>query len=311
MLNRNFLRFVICSVALCVASVMASAQTKEINHDFSSFDAIDIDYEFNVKIEQSRKNYSISLTVDDILADYVQTYVKNHTLFITLDKKSLPSDVKKLYKGRKSAEPVLNAVVSVPENITKVKMSGASTLTVNDEIECKEFEITLKDQARVKKLIVDASDISVSMENKSQADMELYAENVTINTSGSADAGINQNSEHLVLNPSGSSTVLVDGETLVADVTTAGSSKTTLRGKTGILNVVGAGSSNIDAINYHTPEVTAKLSGSCKFTEAATDKLSMDLSGNSHLIFDGEPVINIINIKSSSVSRYENVPSKK
>ena len=100
----------VCAIALSLCALVAPAQTKQISHDFSAFDAIDVDYDFDVRVVNSRKN-SISLNVDNALKDYIQTYVKNHTLYITLDQKSLPSDIKKQFRSRRSSGPVLEATV--------------------------------------------------------------------------------------------------------------------------------------------------------------------------------------------------------
>jgi hypothetical protein len=79
-----------------------------------------------------------------------------------------------------------------------------------------------------------------------------------------------------------------------------------LRGKTNSLSVNGSGTSQVDALNFKASDCTARLSNSSKLYEAATEALHIDLSGNSTLIFDGDPVIDIINVKSSTIQRYSN-----
>ena len=99
----------------------------------------------------------------------------------------------------------------------------------------------------------------------------------------------------------------MEGETLNASVTSSGSSRVTLKGKTSDLNVTGSGLSSVDAINLKTSECTVKLTNSSKLYEAATETVHIDLAGNSTLVFDGDPVIDIINVKSSTIQRYSNV----
>lgn len=307
MLNFKSLKVFACTIALCVAGLMTSAQnTKEINHDFSSFNAINVDNDFTVSLEKSKKNYSISVTVDAVLKEYVQTYVKNHTLYIELDQKSIPSDVKKLYKGKNSPAPTLKAVVSTPEYVTDVTMSGASVLTVDEEIECNEFTLTLKESAEARHLAIDAGTITVNAESKATAELKLYADNLNINTLGNSKLEIESESEIVNVKNGGNAEVKFDGKAVTANIEAAGSSKTILLGQTGDLNITGTNASNVDAINFRTANATVKLNNMSKVTEAATDKLSVELSGNSTLIFDCEPVVNIVNIKSSTMTRYEN-----
>ena len=305
MLRFNYLKVLFCSVALCIAALGASAQVVEINRDFSSFDAIDVSYDFNVRMVSSRKNYSATLMVDSVLADYIQTYVKKNVLYITIDKKSLPSEVKKLYKGRKAVVPILNVVVSTPEPICSFKLADKSTLSVENVLNCKDFSISLNGLSRLKKLELDATNVSVNLADKSQAEFDVNAESIEISASGSSSAYISHNSEHLALNTTSNADLELEGQTLVAEVKADGASKTCIKGKTGELIVNGSGNANIDAINLRTSNATVKLSGTCKLTEAATEKLNIEMSGYSSLVFDGDPVINIVNIKTSSVSRYE------
>lgn len=288
-----------------MSAAMASAQVKEISHDFSSFDSIDIDYDFNVNVVKTNKEYSASVTVDDILVEYVQMYVKSHTLHITLDKKSLPSDIKKLYKGRKSESPTLNATVYMASDLSGVKMSGASTLSVQDDIECKDFEASIDENATINRLHVDASSFTISSDRKAAANLVVYADDIKIKSTGNSTININQDSQKFEVDASGNSSIDAEGESLETVLTTTASSKVTVKGKTDNLLVKGEGLSNVDAINLQTGDCSVELSGNCKVTEAAKNSLHINMKGNSTLIFDGEPVIDIINVKSSSISRYE------
>ncbi len=302
-MKNNLLKIIICTIALGVSAAFATAQTKQTSHDFSAFDSLEADYDFNIRVVRSNK-YTISMNLENDLQDYVQAYVKNHTLFIKLDEKSIPSDVKKKYRGRRSAAPVLDATVYMPEALTSVKLSGASTLSVEDEIECRDFVLDLSENARVSRLVVDASTVNVTMAGKSSADIVVYADNIKVNAAGNSELELEQDSEKLELVAGGSCSIDSEGETLDAVLTTSGSSKTSLKGKTNSLTVNGSGSSSVDAIELKTSECTVKLSNSCKVYEAATENVHVDLSGNSTLVFDGEPVIDIINVKSSTIQRY-------
>lgn len=304
-MRNNLLKLFVCTIALCFAAFVSTAQTKQSSHDFSAFDALEVDYDFNVRVLKSNK-YSISLNVENSLKDYIQAYVKNHTLYITLDEKSMPSDLKKQFRGRKAAAPVLDATVYLPEPLSSVKMSGASTLSIEDDMECREFVLDLSENAVVSRLVVDAATVNVTMAGKAKADLVVYADNIKVNAAGNSILGLEQDSESLEIVGGASAQIDAEGETLDAVLTVSGSSKTSLKGKTNNLTVTGSGSSSVDAINFKTSDCTVKLSNSSKVTEAATEALHIDLSGNSTLVFDGDPVIDIINVKSSTVQRYSN-----
>lgn len=302
-MKNNLLKLVVCIFALGLAPALASAQTKT-SHDFSAFDALEVDYDFNIRVVDAR-DYSVSMNLENDLKDYVQAYVKNHTLYLSLDDKKLPSDLRKRYRARRSASPLLDVTIYTPEALSSVKMKGSSSLTVDFDLECRDFVLDLSENARVSKLVVDASNITVTMAGKSSAnEIALYADNIKLNIAGSAGLYAEQDSQKIEIVAGGSAQIDVDGETLDAQITASGSSKTTVVGKTNTLTVNGSGSSNVDALSLKTSECTARLSNSSKLYEAATEALHIDISGNSTLVFDGDPAIDIINVKSSTVQRY-------
>lgn len=305
----KLLKVVVCAIALGVAGAVSSAQTKEISHDFSSFDAIDVDYDFNVNIVKSRGDYSVNIVVDDILMEYVQTYVKSHTLYITLDTKSLPSDIKKLYKGRKSADPVLNATVYAPAEISSIKLAGASELIVPEEIECKEFDVEISENAKITKLEVDAASFTFASSNKASADIVVYADEITLKTDGNSKLEIEQDSQKLVVEAAGNSEMTIEGEALDTQLKASLSSNVVLSGKTDVLNITTTGGARVDALNFKTPECSVDMSGNSKVIEAATETLHVTMTGGSTLTYDGNPAFDIINVKNSSINRF--VDSKK
>lgn len=303
-MKTNILKVIALTFALGVPALFASAQTKEISHDFSSFDAIDVDYEFNVSVIESRKDYSVTVVVDDILMEYVQTYVKNHTLYISLDKKSLPSDIKKLYKGRKSADPVLNATVYMPSDLASVKLAGSSIFFVSHEIECKDFELTVLENAKVTKLTVDAAKFTLNSSNKASADIVVYADEIELKTDGNSKINLEQDSEKLVVNAAGNSDVKIEGEAVETEIKGQTSANVVINGKTGMLSITTSGGARIDALNYETPECEVNMSGNSKVYETASNTLRVTMAGGSTLTYDGTPAFDIINVKNSSIIRY-------
>lgn len=310
MVNSNLLKSLICTIALCVSGIVA-AQTKQMSHSFSAFDAIDVDNDFNVNVVKSNKDYSISLTVDDILSEYVQTYVKNHSLFIKLDKNSLPLDIKKLYKGRKSSEPVLNATVYLPAELSSVCLRGSSVLRIDYDVECENFKMELADNAKVKRLNLDASEFSILMSNKSSADIRIYADNINISAVGGSSLIIEQDSEKLDIDARGNCRMKIDGASLETKVKASASSEVILNGKSDILDVTTSGMTKVDALNLRVRECNANLSGYSKLYESASEKIHLSMSSGADLIFDGEPFFDIVDVRNATIQRYSSLTNHK
>lgn len=306
MLISRLLKLLACISALCISGLWGYAQTSVVEHDFSSFNSISVDNDFAVTFEKSNKDYAVRLRVDSVLKEFVQTYVKNRKLYIELEQKAIPSDVRKLYRN-KDARPVMEVTVYAPEFINDISMSGASSLTVSEELECNEFTLTLTESASVQKLIVDATNLTINSDNKSSGILTLYADHLILNTAGNSSLDVDTDSELVSVYAAGNSKVNLNGKAVTTELKAQGLSKTVLEGQTVDLIVEGSNSSNVDAINFKTANAKVNLSGLCKVTEAATDTLVVNLSGNSTLVFDYDPVIKLESIKSSTMTRYEDL----
>ena len=300
---KKTLSIIIGTIALIIAGSPMNAQTKVVSHDFSVFTGIDVQDDFEVSISNS-DNYSIRLTVSEALADHIQTYVKAQTLYISLDTKSIPSDVKKMFKGKNAEKPVLKAVIFMP-TINKINMSDNSSINSTTPFEtATSFSLNMSGKTMISNLNIKANTADITMSKSANADITVSADNITASTSGSSNLKLAKSGKELTLDPSGSSTINVSGNNSKVVVKTSGSSKVNISGSTTDLNVSGSGSGTIDALGLATNTATIGVNGSASVTEGATDTLTLDISGGCKVIFNGDPKIVVTNIKNSSVSRY-------
>ena len=283
-----------------------SAQTKELVHDFSEFRSLDVASSFEVTL--SKGEYGVKILVDAPLAPYVQTYVKGKSLYITLDQKSLPADIKKMYKGRKAPAPVMRAMVYTPE-LEAVTLSGSASLTATDDYDMQNFELSLSDAAKVKVLRVNTNVAEVKLRKKASASLGINATgeislttegssslNITggahdLRTSSSGSSGISFSGEvenNLDVNSGGSSQVGVVASPLNVKVNMANSSRVNLSGSAETLEVKGANSAFLDASGMPFVDVTAELS-SCKAAVTLDGKLKVTLVGGGELFYNGTP----------------------
>ncbi|MBR1894037.1 MAG: hypothetical protein IJ823_02150, partial [Bacteroidales bacterium] len=113
-MKHRILFVVITAMLGLFSGVALSAQTREL--DFSNlaeFNGIDVSDSFEVTVNPSNF-YGAKVVVDDVLSGFVMVYVKQKTLYINLDERKIPAQVKKLFKGRNASKAVLRAVVQVP-----------------------------------------------------------------------------------------------------------------------------------------------------------------------------------------------------
>lgn len=314
------LGIIISAAALLFAAQEVHAQAKEEIHELSSFNSLDIQDDFEVTV--TKGNYSVKLTVDAVLAEYVKSYVKGHTLYLFLDEKAVPKDIKKLYKGRNGMTAIMRATVYTPE-LESVVMSDQAALTVPDEYAAGSFQLSMTDKSVVRALSVNCTTANISMKKSSQATMTITAvTDVVVSTENSAKLQLSSSSKDLSLSASGSSeqNVSSDAGTLTATtegssssvvsvntgkvyVSSAGSSKLQLNGTASTLTAKGTRSCNIDALNLPVEEAEVTMnSGSITLTPSKL--LTVDLSGGSSVYFNGSPEFKISQIIKSTLAPY-------
>lgn len=296
----NLLKVAILIATLIIA-VNLSAQTKNIAHDLSAFNGVSAtDFETSVIKSDA---YKVEMTVNSDIADYIQSYVINNNLYLSVDKKSFPSEVKKKYNARNTPKPVIKAVVYMPE-LSSLSLDGEASFTGTESFKPEKFSLTTAGKSVVRNLKVISSDAQLDLSKASNVSLTVDADNLTVKQEGSSLLGLTQTSSQLKIEQSGPSSSDISGEFSEVNLVSSGSAKVKIYGNAKNLDVKGSGSSVVDALNLQTPQATVKLSGSCQLTENASDAISVELSGNSVLVFNGDPKFNIVNIKSSSVSRY-------
>ena len=72
---------------------------------------------------QESSQPSVKIIADKALMPYIQVYVRSRVLYVDMDEKSIPSDVRKLYKGKNAPVPVTRVLVSAP-SLFKVSGTG-------------------------------------------------------------------------------------------------------------------------------------------------------------------------------------------
>lgn len=301
-MRTNFLKTIIATIALGVASTVAYAQfpLSEINKEFSSFEGIDVSDSFEVTLVPS-DFYKAVVTVDEPYVDYVQCYTKEGTLYIALAK--VPKQVTKLYKGKNAPKPNFNVIVHAPK-VKAITLKDNAVLTATEVFEGETMTLSVGGKSQVKTLSLQASSVTVNVSKNAMLNLTADADDIKLSTSGSSSSKLNFSCDRLNLGGKNSSTISAVGETYETSVSTENSCKVVVSGESSnVLNVKSAGSSNIDASALSTSTADIVQSNSSTVSVSPKDRIKMELSGNSTLYFSGEPLIEIVSIKSSTVQK--------
>lgn len=313
--------FAFTAVLSLSAAAQVSGQLDEKEIPLSEFASLNVADDFEVTIAQGA--YGIRVTVDSELAPYIEKYVKSKTLYISYDEKSVPKDIKKLYKGKNAPVPVFRVVVYVPV-LESITLSDNVTLTGTDTFQAGKFTLELKDKAQVKMLTVNAQSAKIDMRKNTQAVLNLTTErSIEVEAEGNANLKLTLNGKELAVNASSSSVISASGSARSVNVSTAGSSqlnlsvqadraeitaegssKINLSGEGEELKVKASRSATLDGINFHARSCDADLSGSALVNVDVTKSITATLVGGSALYYSGTPEFSIGKIIKSTLAPY-------
>jgi hypothetical protein len=176
--------------------------------DFRDFTAISVGYGFNVKILQS-SSYSVSITTDDNMAQYVKVSKTGTTLTIGLKSGSYQSIT-------------LKAEITLPE-LHGLELSGGTRGQVNDFTFSHEFSLELSGGSRIE-IEGEGTDLVIDASGGSQLDLEAFpVRHAEVNLSGGSRATIRLDGR-LDADLSGGSVLLYIGAPTMGDIHTSGGS---------------------------------------------------------------------------------------
>jgi hypothetical protein len=208
--------------------LVGSGNLETEEYAFTNFNEVEIGSAFEFEIKQS-SSYSINITADDNVMDYVQVSQDGETLKIRL-------------RRFISIGPVtLRASVTMPQ-LHGLTASGASHGTVSAFSSTEDLDITVSGASRVTGNIIagnvefgisgastiqlegSANDIDANVSGASHLNLDDFTvNNADINFSGASSGTVNLNGR-LDANLSGASTLWYIGEPTSTDINTSGGS---------------------------------------------------------------------------------------
>lgn len=292
------------AVTLCVASVVSGlAQTRTIEHEYSEFTSIVASNGFHVNLVKD-EIYATRLTVDDALESYVQCYVKAKTLYIGLDDKNIPKDLKKSYKGKNASDPTLVVTVYAP-SINALTLSTEATFSANYTIAVPSFNLNLSDNCSVNNLSIEApKSVNLTVAKKANiSSVDIKTGRLEVNASGNGIITGQISVDAISVISTNSAEVSFNGNMKNSEINASGSSKILLTGRGDKLAVSGKGvSSKVDASGLSVDEASVDVSGVSVLVNA--DKtLELNLEKAAEVQYTGDPDIEIVKIQNSSVIR--------
>ena len=211
-IKRIFLGIVIAfALNSCINTIDGNGEVTKEQRAVSSFNKIDISGTFDVLINQGNEE-RLELEVDENLLEYIETEVKNNTLYIS-SKQSI---------GNATSLKLYITVVEVND----IDVSGAIKLRNKGTYQTENLEIEVSGAGDIK-LDVDVENLSMDMSGASETKLSGSAKNFEIEISGAGDLQAKKlKTRNTTIDISGAgSAVVFAKKTLKVEVSGAGSVK--------------------------------------------------------------------------------------
>lgn len=294
----------IMALVFLTAALGASAQESLTSeYSYSPFNRIVVNDGYDFSLVNSDV-YSVRLSAEADIFTYAHAFVKDSTLFLELDKDAFPQEVKKRLSGKDSPALLVKAEIGVPD-IDVVEMHDNSVLDNREPFACRNVSLVLDGAAMIAGLDISGRSVCLDLTRNSSASVSVKADTLKVGSSAMASvtvAGCARYSAFKALGNSSMTLNCVSGECRIASES---ASAVTVSGKAGICAVTGRAGSIVNASDLVSGKAEVSLSTASRCMMGTTDSLTVDLTGGSHLIVDGNPQIQIRRIISSSVSHPE------
>lgn len=317
---KRILSLAAVAAAALALGAAASAQTLERVNEYAELTGVNVmDGPFDVTLVHADK-CSVKLITDAAISEFVSATLRDKTVYISYDSKNVPKEVKKLYKGRKNPDPVLQVIVSAPE-IQELSLADKSTFSSAEQLIASRFDLNLADNASVKALRLKADNVGLSLKKKSSAVLDLVIPgSLTVSTEGGANVRISGVYGDVAVMSAGSSTVSLEGDCEELNVKSEGSSqvnvntktgkafldvnntsKTALSGSAAELSITGRNNATADVRNLDIDAVSVTLNNATAHL-GAKKQLTLELTGGAEVYYDGEPQFIIKKIVKSTLA---------
>jgi hypothetical protein len=239
-----------------------------VEKDYQDFTGVDLAHAVEASIIRS-DSFSVVITVDDNIEEYINVKKADDTLEIYLD------------EGYHYRNVTVEAEISMPY-LDDLELSGASRADVSG--------------------FVSERDLDISVSGASKVNGDTTAGNVDIRLSGASKISLDGNGNDTVIKASGASQVNMDGFAADGDVDIdlSGASSLSLQGNGVNLKLKAMGASEADLEDYQAINADIYLSGASKGTINMSGTLDADITGSSKLRYYGNPTMGDIETSGAS-----------
>lgn len=218
------------TACLGIGFVRGSGNIVTKEYDFKDFTAVEASSAFAVNITRG-DSYSVVVSTHENIIEHLDVVLSGGTVKLRLEPASY-------------SNTDLKAEITMPE-LTKLKLSGASSGNVSGFASGTDFDLELSGASRID-IDMETGMADVTISGASRVNGQLKADNTTIQISGASRSELNGSASELDLEVSGASQAsLVDFAVQSANLNVSGASRASVT-VNGTLDVNVSGASSVD-----------------------------------------------------------------
>ena len=302
----SLLTISVCIFALGCPAASSQTVRETVKDELPAFRKIILGGDFQLELRYG-KQYRAAVEAEELLADYVLFSVAENTLSVSLDERKIPTEVKRMFRGRNATTPTFRVTVTMPESLSALRLEDRASLVSAEDLVADPdgIEISVVDNAVVKAFTFSASRVSVTMERKGEATMDVRCDSLDVQMSGNSRLTVTQHAGKASYALAFNANLQAGGEAERLFVNGKAASKAILNGRAATVSYKLINAANVNAVNLAAEEARVEMSGLCALTEAATGDLYVDLSSGASLTFLNDPRIHIVRVKGASFLPYD------
>lgn len=296
---KNFITVLLC-LSAAVAAYGQEALTSE--YSYSPFNRIVVNDGFDFSLVNS-DGYSVRLSTDAEIFIYAHAFVKDSTLFLELDKEAFPADLRKSLAAQGN-QPLLKAEICVSD-IDSVEIHDDAVLDNADQFDCGSLRIVMDGASRIAGLEISGGSLELDLTRNASASVSVKTDSLKVVSSASSSVTVACSNRYSSFRAIGNSSMRINCVSDDCRIASESAAEVSAAGKAGACAVTGRAGSIVNASDLTSGAADVSLSMASHCTLGKTDSLTVDLTGGSHLIVEGNPSMLIRRIISSSVTHPE------
>jgi len=289
---------------LAILAIQSSLSAGNITREeqFNSFTGISVSDKFNVSIVDG-SSMKVSLTVEEVLADFVHMTIIDGILTITFDEKSMTKEIRASIKQRDPKTIRMDVEIAIPSTcpLKSISLSDHAVLSSKADMSPVEsFSLDASGNSVVKALSVKSKDATITASKHAEVKASFDCDKTIISGAGNCILDISASGKEAKIEAQSASMVNFTSAVDLLVVNSAGSSKIAISGTANKIEVNGKNSSCVDASGLSVR--TSRLNMTSSYCEInAKDTLYLNLNSGAKLNFAGAPVLEVVKVEKSSI----------